>query len=98
MFHVSPHLGLKTLKPHVPWVDDEPPVPRVCAAPSLNGCVDALGDLEYGVTYYAYKILAAPDVSNGEVTQFVPDAADSGEVWYLREVECIFLGVVFSIL
>ena len=105
MYHISATPGITKLEPRVPtYVPQEPQVPRVCAAPTVAGCLDALVELDAGVEFhFIYHIEAQPDVDNEAVINWPGtseewilwgDAAYTGEVWYLKPVKCTLFGTV----
>jgi len=105
MYHVSPIEGLAVLEPYTPACAGdlgEPLVPRVCAAPTIGDCLNALGDLEHGVEYYGYRIDAQPHVDNVGVVNWpidegaVIDAYRTREVWYFTPTACTCLGPIFD--
>lgn len=104
MYHISPTSGITKLEPRVPkYVPMEPQIPRVCAAPTIAGCFDALVDPDCIVDHYIYHIEAQPDVNNKDVINWPGaseewvrwgDAGATGEVWYLKPVKCKLFGTI----
>ena len=104
MYHIGKVQGITELEPRVPtYVPMEPQVPRVCAAPTIAGCIDALVELELNVNYFVYHIEAEPDVNNETVINWPGsseewlrwgDAKWTGEVWYLHPVKCTLFGTM----
>lgn len=77
-YHLSPLPGLAELRPVVPR---EGGPARVCAAPTVRGCLRALPP-ERGFTLSVYEVEEAPDV----IGPLVWDASITGEVWFTRAV------------
>lgn len=104
MYHISSTPNITKLEPRVPaYVPQEPQIPRVCAAPTIAGCLEALVELDGGVDYYIYRIEAEPDVNNESVVNWPRaseewvrwgDACETGEVWYLEPVKCKLFGTM----
>jgi len=65
----------------------ESSMPRICAAPSIEQCLMAIGTNTH--TFHVYQLDEDPDVIEPEC---VWDAHWTGEVWYFRPVVPIYLG------
>lgn len=100
MYHVSTVQGLTVLEPRVPHMCDtygEPATPRVCAAPTIEDCLNGLGDLEWGVKYYVYQIAEQPHLNNsGVIAAGVCDAHLTNEVWYFTPTACTCIGPLYD--
>lgn len=95
MFHLSERAGVTRLKPSVPD-GPEGDTPRVCVAPTILGCLRALG-ADTGQGYHVYLIEGQPDVGNREVCEYVSDAHWTGEHWFTQEVQCRWAGYVATV-
>lgn len=99
MYHISHTPNLTELEPRVPHLAglEEPLTPRVCAAPTIPGCLYGLVELEDNTNYHVYEIAGLPDITNEAIVNWpgpfsVIDADISGEVWYTQPVPCNYLG------
>ena len=106
-YHVSPQDGLNLLEPRTPaWATvprdvwdilPEPTTPRVSASPTIEQCMDAMvGGYHETSTFVVYAIEREPDVSNKWICEntCIPDAFETGEVWYLEQVSVQRVGIV----
>ena len=88
MLHLS-SVEIEKLSPRTPrnpslWEDAQ--TPRVSAAPTLIGCLKALVARK-GSSWFVYRIESEPDI----LCPPVADGEQTGEVWYLREVEVVLV-------
>lgn len=100
LFHVSYDVS-KDIKEFIPRIpvdraeDEESLTPRICVAPTIEGCLTAIPSacnlIKDTRVRFLFKVYEIEDVkprnllSNRWVKRFVPDAKHTGERWIVRQ-------------
>lgn len=97
LYHLSRDPNLTVLTPHIPETaipyNEDVSIPRVCFAPTIEGCLSALQDID--MEYYVY-IPVNQKLKGYSCRSHVVDASITGERWVKKDVAVKKIGKIKS--
>lgn len=97
LYHLSRNPNLTILTPQIPETaipyNEDVSIPRVCFAPTIEGCLSALGDIS--MEYYVYTPVNQK-LKGYSCRSHVCDAPATGERWIRKPVAVKKIGKIKS--
>lgn len=97
LYHLSTDPNLTFLTPRIPKTavpyNENVSIPRVCFAPTIEGCLSALGDID--MEYYVYTPVNQK-LKGYSCRSYVCDAPATGERWFRKPVTVKKIGKIES--